>query len=173
MSAPRTVRIARPREPTAEPAPGGGAPTLRVNRAGTRRAVRVGSIYATAVLLLTVVLVALDLTGPNASRPGEIQGLELFLAVAAVLVAGSFLLAVSPAPRSVIFGADGVTVVGRWGTRRRLATPGGLGLRIVREFPVSWLSPGPVDVVRVTDLRGRSVTYEVERGLLSPEGPDA
>ena len=144
---------------------------VRRNRGGTRRALRIGMVYAGAVLVLTVILVVLDLSGPYATRPGELQGLELFLAVAALLVVGSLLLALSPAPRSVVLRGDSLVVVGRWGTRRAFGAPGSFSHRVLREFPETRLSPDPVEVVRVTDLRGRSVTYEVERGLLTRDGP--
>jgi len=172
VSGSRAVRIPRDR---ATPGPGPAAaaqraPTIRPNRGGRERSIRIAAVYAGAVLALTAVLAALDLTGANASRPGDQQGLELFLGVAFLMVLGSVVYAVSPAPRRVEVRAESVVVVGRWGRRRSFPPLGSLGIQVVRHFPPGPLTPYPVDVVRVTDARDRIATYEVESGLLDPDG---
>ncbi|MGA8664508.1 MAG: hypothetical protein WB809_05525 [Thermoplasmata archaeon] len=171
MSGPRAVRIPRsrgerPRVEVVRPAAISGR---RPNRAGTQRAVRTTIVYVTVVLALTLVLTALDLASAEASHPGVEQGLELFLAVAALLIIGSAIFALSPAPRYVEVGEQEVVVIGRWGTRRTFGPLSGLAPRVVKHFPDGVLSTRAVDLVEITDQLGRRRAYEVESGLFDPE----
>lgn len=170
VSAPRAVRIPRERPPPRSTEPALPPVDVRKNRGGWERAVRIAVVYAGAVLLLTAVLSALDLTSANAGRPGVREGLELFLVVAGLLILGSAFYAVSPAPRFVEVRPDSVVVVGRWGRRRSFGPLGTFGIQVVRRLPSGPLTPRPVEVVRVVDTRGRPATYEVETGLFDPAG---
>lgn len=144
-------------------------PEHRPNRAGTQRAVRTTVLYALAVLVLTVVLTVLDLASSEASHPAVQQGLELFLVLAVLLVAGSSIFALSPAPRSVEVRPEEVVVVGRWGGRRVLGPPAELSPKVVKHYPQGFLSSEPVDMVEVSDLRGRRRVYQVQSGLFDPD----
>jgi len=170
VSGPRAVRIPRPRpDREVPPAVVTGPGARRVNHAGTQRAVRTTVLYVAVVLVLTAVLTALDLTSAEATRPGVVQGLALFLGVAVLLVVGSAIFALSPAPRYLEVGRDEVVVVGRWGTRRPLRALGALDPRVLKHFPDGFLSTRSVDMVEVSDREGRRRVYQVESGLFDPE----
>jgi len=171
VSGPRAVRIPRPRSellaPSGiEPAP---SPGRRRNLAGTQRAVRTAIVYAGMVLLVTAFFSALELASSNASHPGEQQALELFLGVAVVLLVGSTVFALSPAPRSLEVGEGKVVVVGPWGTRRTFGPLSSLAPRVLKHFPDGLLSSRSVDMVEVADVRGRRHVYQVESGLFDPD----
>ncbi len=159
----RAVRIRRGTRAT-HPAP--PPVPVRENRAGSRRARRVAATYTGSLSLLTALLAVLDATRPDAGRPGVQDGLDLFLGVAVLLAAASAAYAVTAAPRRVELRPEGWVVVGRWGRRRTWAPGLRIRVEIVRRLPVGMLSPEPVDAVRLSDRTGRSVVYEVGRGLL-------
>jgi hypothetical protein len=115
-----------------------------VNRAGTQRAVRTTLLYMGAVIVLTGVLTALDLSSAEASRPAVQQGLELFLGIA--------------------------VVVGRWGRRRAFGPLSELRPQVLKHFAGGVLSSRSVDMVEVSDRAGHRHTYQVESGLFDPEG---
>jgi hypothetical protein len=167
VTGPRAVRIVRPRP--AEP--GSVEEELRPNRAGTQRAVRTATLFSIAVLALTAVLSAIDLASPEGSHPAVRQGLELFLGLAVLLLVGSALFALGPAPRALLVRADRVVVIGRWGRRRVLGSAADLAPRVLRHFPEGFLSNRPVDMVEVSDLRGRRRVYQVESGLFDRSNP--
>jgi len=131
--------------------------------------VRTTILYLAVVLILTVLLTALDLASVDASHPGVQQGLELFLGVAALLIVGSAIFALSPTPRYVEVGEDTVVVVGRWGTRRTFGPLADLAPRVLKHFPDGLLSSRSVDLVEVGDRSGHRRTYQVESGLFDPE----
>jgi hypothetical protein len=146
----------------------GARPERRLNRGGTQRAFRFALLYVLALVVVDVVLVALDLDSPEAGRAAVEAGLELFLGVAVVLAVGSIVYALTPAPRLVEVGDDRVVVVGRWGHRRSFPPLSRIDSRVVRRYPEGFLSRQPVELVQVTDRRGRRRTYQVEAGLLDP-----
>jgi hypothetical protein len=173
VSAPRPVRI-----PRGTPAPSTPDPTResfslterRVNAAGTQRAFRFAIFYLIALVVLDLILVALDLTSAEASRPAVESGLQLFIGIAILLAVGSVVFALTPAPRYVDVRPDGTVVVGRWGQQARFPPLESLDAKVVRHYPAGVLSSRPVDVVQAVDRSGRRRTYQVETGLLSP-GP--
>jgi hypothetical protein len=172
MSGSRAVRIPRSRAP-ARPAvsPVGWTGDRRENRAGTQRAVRTTVLYVVAVLALTLMLTALDLSSSEGGRPAVLQGLELFLLIAALLIVGSSVFALSPAPRYLEVGADRIVVVGRWGGRRELGPFDSLAPRVRKHLPAGFLSSDAVDMVEVTDAAGRRHTYQVDVGFFDPRPP--
>ena len=121
------------------------------------------------VLLLTAILTALDLSSSDASHPGVQEGLALFLGVAVLLIVGSAIFALSPAPRYVDVTDTTVVVVGRWGTRRTYGPLSALSPRVLKHFPDGMLSSRSVDMVEVGDPHGRRRVYQVESGLFDPE----
>jgi hypothetical protein len=141
-----------------------------VNRAGTQRAVRTTLLYMGAVIVLTGVLTALDLSSAEASRPAVQQGLELFLGIAVLLVLGSAAFALTPAPRHLEIAPDEVVVVGRWGRRRAFGPLSELRPQVLKHFAGGVLSSRSVDMVEVSDRAGHRHTYQVESGLFDPEG---
>jgi hypothetical protein len=179
VTGPRAVRIPRSRSPPTDPGLTSPiAPTeRRWNRSGTQRAVRTTLLYIVAVLLLTGVLTALDLSSAEANRPAVQQGLELFLGIAAALLVGSAVFALSPAPRYIEIAPDRVVVVGRWGGRRVFAPLPTLAPRVVKHFSEGILSSLAVDMVEIVDRKSRRRTYQVESGLfdvpldLAPRDP--
>ena len=171
MSGPRAVRIPRsrgerPRVEVVRPAAISGQ---RPNRAGTQRAVRTTIVYVTVVLALTLVLTALDLASAEASHPGVEQGLELFLAVAALLIIGSAIFALSPLPGTWRLVSRRSWSSGDGGPGGRSGPFPGLAPRVVKHFPDGVLSTRAVDLVEITDQLGRRRAYEVESGLFDPE----
>jgi hypothetical protein len=168
VSSPRPVRI--PRGPPG-PRPlssGGDLVDHRANVAGTQRAFRFAMLYLAVLLLLDLILVALDLTSAEANTPGLQGDLKLFLGIAVVLAVGSVVFALSPAPRFVDMQSNGVTVVGRWGTRVAFPSADRLSVQVLRHYPSGFLSAKPVDLVAVTDVAGRRRSYQVESGLFAP-----
>jgi hypothetical protein len=171
MATPRPVRI--PRGP-ASPRPTDVAGSLverRPNVAGSQRAFRTAFGFLAALVALDLVLVALDLSSSEATRPGVQSGLQLFVGVAILIAVAAVVVALSPAPRYVELRSDGVAVVGRWGQRGWLPPATSLDLQVIRHFPAGWMSSIPVDVVQVTDRAGRRRTYHVQSGLFSADGP--
>jgi hypothetical protein len=168
MATPRPVRIPRARGPT--------SPTLsgpvehRRNAAGTQRAFRLAGLYLLALIALDLVLVAFDLSSSEAGRPAVVAGLQLFLGVAAVLAVVGVLFALTPAPRAVTLRADQLVVVGRWGSSRVFPPVSEQGPQVLRRFSAGLLSTRPVEMVRLTDRRGRRATYQIEAGLLELRG---
>jgi hypothetical protein len=166
VSTPRAVRI--PRAAPAARAPVAGALLEhRMNEAGTQRAFRFAFLYLTALVILDVLLVSLDLSSAEAGRPGVQSGLQLFIGIAVLLAVGSVVFALSPAPRFVDIRADGVIVVGRWGQRTWLAPVGQLAPKVLRHYPAGILSSHAVDLVEVADRTGRRRTFQVEAGLFA------
>ena len=172
MTGPRAVRIPRARavRPAVRPAAPADLLDHRPNRAGTQRAVRTTLLYVVAVAVLTAVLTDLDLSSAEGTRPVVLQGLELFLGVAVALVIGSAVFALTPAPRSVEVGASEVVVVGRWGRRRSFGPLETLAPHVLKHFADGILSTRSVDMVEVSDPRGRRYVYQVESGLFDPGG---
>jgi hypothetical protein len=167
VASPRAVRIPRAPAASRPAAPAGDLVDHRPNVAGTQRAFRFAVLYLIVLLALDLILVALDLTSSEASRPGLQGDLRLFLAIAGVLAVGSVVFALSPAPRFVDVRSTGVVVVGRWGSRVAYPAIDRLDARVLRHYPAGFLSSKPVDMVSVADTAGRRHTYQVESGLLN------
>jgi hypothetical protein len=168
LANPRPVRI--PRTPAA-PRPAQSAGELidhRPNRAGTQRAFRFAVLYVLALVILDVILVALDLSSSEGTRPAVLSGLRLFTAIAILLAVGSVIFALTPAPRFVELRTEGVVIMGRWGQRRWFPPLDRLKLHVARHYPAGILSSRPVDIVEVVDRVGHRRTYQLEAGLLEP-----
>ncbi len=175
-SASRAVRIPRAaaREgpgvrPTAAPgpiAPGDSAPVnRRPNRAGTRRAVRLSSLFVLGVAALFTAFALYARTVPGGDSPGALQALEIFAAFAVAIAVGGAVLALASAPRAVEFRPRGTVVIGRFGRRRVFPGVSELTVRLVRRYPSGFLSEGAVDAVEVVGGRARG-TYLLEEGIL-------
>jgi hypothetical protein len=137
-----------------------------MNRAGSQRAFRLASIYLASLTLLYVAFVLLDREGPGGTGPTAETGLLYFTLFAAAIAVGGVLIAVGPAPRAVEVSAAAVVVEEWWGRRRSFPPLGELRVDVVRRFPASFLSSGPVESVEVGDGHGKRRTYQLEEGLI-------
>ncbi len=158
----RAVRVAGPG--AVAPAPS-GAPDVRENRGGTRRALRVGLLFVGVLVVLYATLLLYDRTTPGGTSSGSAGGVLLFSAVALAIGAGGFLVSVGVAPRRVELRPDATVVVGRFGRRREFPRDGSYSARVVRRFPASPIAPEPAVSLELSS-NGVRRTYLVEADLV-------
>jgi len=159
--APLVSRVARPIE-------------TRPNVAGAQRAVRLAVLFLVLLAALYVGFVVYDASRPGGSGSPEANGILVFTAIFAVFAVVGVVYTLTPAPRRLEVGGDHVTVVGRWGRRRRLPELGTLTVRIVRRYREGWLASKPVVLLEVwgddTPVRGYLVEAELFEGARASSG---
>jgi hypothetical protein len=165
----RTVRVPAPR-PDAADAASSPAVVRYPNRSGLQRASRLAMIYLGALIVLYVVFVALDRSGPGGTSPSAESGLLSFTAVAAALAVVGVFVTLPPAPRAVEVSPSSVVVVEWTGHRREFPPIVELRVEAVRRYPASFLSSDPVEAVELYGPKGRR-TYQLTEGLLAPHRP--
>ena len=147
----------------------------RVNVGGSQRAVRITAVFVATLAALYVAFVLYDRTAPGGTSSPEGNGILLFTVIFVLFAFGGAVYSLTPAPRAVEVEPGAVTIVGRWGGRRRLPSLDRLAVGVVHRYPAGWLSSRPVELVELSgeDVRRRS--YVVEAGLFegtkSPYGP--
>ncbi len=170
----RAIRlpVARPGAPAVPTAP---APfEVRENRAGTQRANRLTILYAAGLLGLYAALAVYAETAPGGSTSGGTYGLELFAAVAVLLVLAGAVLAFSSSPRRVELRPDATVFVGRFGGRLTLGARRDLDVRVVRRFPPGFLTPSVVEHVEIAPKgTGRRRSFLLDEHLLDLAAPPA
>ncbi len=178
MATPRAVRIPRARTDSAavpstvrgpaEPSSPSPLKTeVRTNVGGSQRAVRISALFVGTLALLYAAFILYDRTAPGGTASPEGNGVLLFSAIFIVFAVGGAVYSLTPAPRSVEVRPDGVTVLGRWGRRRRLPRLDLLSVGVVHRYPEGWLSDRPVELIELSgeDVRRRS--YLVEPGVFA------
>ncbi|HYA54995.1 MAG TPA: hypothetical protein VEG42_05275 [Thermoplasmata archaeon] len=144
---------------------------VRPNVGGSKRAFRVAVLFLVALAALYAGFAVYDRTAPGGSGSPATNGLWLFTAVFAVFAIVGIVYSLTPAPRFVEVATSRLTVVGRWGRRRRLPPMERLSIRVVRRYAPGFLSDRYVELVEVwgTDTPVRS--YLVEEGIFSGAKP--
>lgn len=139
----------------------------RRNGAGTQRAVRLTICFLVALVAIYAGFALYDRGAPGGSAPALANGMLLFAAIFVAFAVFGSLYTLYPAPRALEVGEDHVTVVGRFGRRRRFPRLELLSVRVVRSYPAGWLAESPVELVEVwgedTGVHG----YLVETGLFA------
>ena len=178
MGTPRAVRIPRTRPASAVVSPNTPARTephvlgpskheVRTNRGGSRRAIRISALFVGTLAVLYTAFLLYDRTAPGGSSSPEGNGVLLFTGIFILFAVGGAVYSLTPALRAVEVDPDGVTVIGRWGRRRRLPRLDLLSVGVVRRYPEGWLSDRPVELIELSgeDVRRRS--YLVEPGVFA------
>jgi hypothetical protein len=184
---PRAVRIPRSRPTSVAALPGTPPPQTepssigpskrekRVNRGGSQRAVRISVLFVATLAVLYAAFLLYDRTAPGGTSSPEGNGILLFTGIFVVFAVGGAVYSLTPALRAVEVDPDGVTVIGRWGRRRRLPRLDLLSVGVVRRYPEGWLSDRPVELIELSgeDVRRRSYLVEpgVFEGARSAHGP--
>lgn len=153
-----------------KPAPAGSDQTAvpverRPNVGGSTRAVRLTTLYVVVLTIFYAGFVLADRAAPGGTSSTTTNGLLMFTGVYLLLAAIGAVYALQPSPRAVEVAPDHVTVVGRWGRRRRFPPLSQLSVSVVRRYPAGWLAPTPVELV---ELWGEGVprrSYVVDPGL--------
>ncbi|HXQ78669.1 MAG TPA: hypothetical protein VN819_00405 [Thermoplasmata archaeon] len=186
MATPRAVRIPRTRSASSAARPEGkgavdAASTalpktqVRTNVGGSQRAVRISVLFVGTLALLYAAFILYDRTAPGGTSSPEGNGVLLFTGIFLVFAVAGALYSLTPAPRAVEVDSEGVTVIGRWGRRRRLPRLDLLTVGVVRRYPEGWLSERPVELIELSgeDVRRRSYLVEpdVFAGARSAYGP--
>ncbi|HLM70818.1 MAG TPA: hypothetical protein VK423_05520 [Thermoplasmata archaeon] len=167
---PHAVRLPAVRTDRSAP-PVGVGHERRVNVAGTQRAVRLSLVFVVALVAIYAGFVLYDRTTPGGTAPAQGNGVLLFTGLFLLFAIGGVIVTLTPAPRAIEIREDAVTVVGRWGRRRRLSSLGLLSVAVVRKYPEGLLASGPVAMVEVygEDMPRRS--YLVEEDLFAGANP--
>jgi hypothetical protein len=186
VATPRAVRIPRarpssasqpaPKEvPVARDVPHGPRPEVRPNLGGSQRAIRLSVLFVGTLAALYAAFVLYYRTAPGGTAPPEGNGVLVFTAIFVLFAVAGAVYSLTPAPRAVEVEAEGVTVIGRWGRRRRLPRLELLSVGVVRRYPVGFLSDRPVELIELSgeDVRRRSYLVEpdVFAGARSGYGP--
>jgi len=181
VTTPRAVRIPRARSPPptlggptgAEDRglPGGRTRTRRPNVGGSQRAIRLATLYVVTLAVLYAGFVLYDRSAPGGTAPAAGNGVLLFTAVFVAFAAAGAVYTLHPAPRAVEVEADHVTVVGRWGRRRRLPRLELLSVSVVRRYPAGWLAGTPVELIALWGEDVPSCSYLVDPELFAGATP--
>jgi hypothetical protein len=139
----------------------------RPNLGGSQRAVRLAALYVVVLAVLYVGFLLYDRTPPGGTSPAAGNGVLLFTAMFVAFALAGALYTLHPAPRAVEVWADHVTVVGRWGRRRRLPRLGSLSVSVVRRYPAGWLTGRPIELIEVWGEDVPSRSYLVDPGLFA------
>jgi hypothetical protein len=139
----------------------------RPNRGGTQRAVRLTIVYLVILGAMYVGFVADDQLVPGGTSSAAENGLLVFTGILALFAAAGMYFTLTPAPRSVELAEDRLTVVGRWGRRRRFPPIGRLSVRVVRRYPEGWLAHEAVELVEVWGDDAPVRSYLVSAELFS------
>jgi hypothetical protein len=186
VTTPRAVRIPVVRRSTTGPPDASSGAALsearppkaverRVNVGGSQRAARLTALFVGILTALYVGFLLYDRSAPGGTASPEGNGVLLFTGLFLAFAVGGALYSLTPAPRAVEVDADGVTVIGRWGRRRRLPRLDRLTVAVSRRYPGGILSDRTVELIELTgeDVRRRSylVDPEVFAGARSAYGP--
>lgn len=177
MATPRAVRIPRSRpsspavrsstRPKEEAVPAPGKRAHRPNVGGSQRAVRLATLFVVVLGTLYVGFLLYDRTAPGGTAPAASNGLLLFSAMFVVFAVTGALYTLHPAPRAVEVEAEHVTVVGRWGRRRRLPPLELLSVSVVRRYPAGWLASTSVDLIELWGEGVPNRSYLVDSELFA------
>jgi hypothetical protein len=162
---PRSVPVPPEQLPAAVSAPADSKREHRVNVGGTQRAIRITALFVGTLAALYAAFVLYDRTAPGGTASPTGNGVLLFTGIFVVFAVGGALYALTPAPRALEVESGRVTVIGRWGQRRRLPRLELLSVGVVRRYPAGWLSDRPVDLIELAGEDTRRRSYLVESGL--------
>ncbi|HEV2316910.1 MAG TPA: hypothetical protein VGV89_04975 [Thermoplasmata archaeon] len=174
----RPVRIARRRDPgpVARPSvardPTEGDAEARDlpptgNRAGMRRARRLLAFYLASLFVVYAGILALVVSSPYAAIRTDVPVYAALTVIAAISAIAGYLLTIGRAPWSV-YADDGTLVIReRFGAVRRYSIDPSLRVRIIGRTERSWLSPEPIETVRVSARHDKLREYVVGEGGFS------
>jgi hypothetical protein len=170
----RPIRIARASPPAPAsgargPVPPGarGAPaaTRIENTAAMRWAMRLGLLYALAVMVGYYLFLVLGEAAPGGRTAAGLDDLAALGILAAVIAAVGFVVILRGAPRAFEAGDDGWTVLERFGGPRRFPASPDLTIRRRRTFR-GGLAPAPIVSVQIGS-GPRVRTYWIDESLLA------
>ena len=175
MATPRAVKIPRTRSTPAtspasdSPVPPAATPSSpterRENTGGSQRVVRLTVLFVVVLASMYAGFLLYDRTAPGGTSPAADNGVLLFSGVFALFAVVGVVYTLTAAPRAVVIGSDRVTVVGRWGRRRKFPPIDRMVVRVVRRYPEGFLAVVPVELVEVSGEDAPVRSYLVSAGL--------
>jgi hypothetical protein len=128
---------------------------------------RLAAVYLGALAALYVGFVLYDRTIPGGTSSGAGSGVFLFTGLFVAFAVVGVVYTLHPAPRAVEVTPDHVTVVGRWGRRRRLPRLELLTVNVTRRYPPGWLADTPVELIELWGEDTPSRSYLVDPELFA------